>query len=57
MPALEAYSVWQSLRSSGSTWTMLSLIDINRLLKSTSLSRLELAYARQHLFRKKLERA
>jgi hypothetical protein len=36
---------------------MLSLIDINRLLKSTSLSRLQLAYARQHLFGKELERA
>jgi hypothetical protein len=57
MPALEAYSLWQSLRSSGSTWAMLSLTDINRLLQSTSLSRLELAYARQYLFRKELERA
>jgi hypothetical protein len=38
-------------------YAMLSLININRLLKSTSLSRLQLAYARQHLFRKEFERA
>ena len=34
---------------------MLILIDIDKLLKSVDLLRLNLAYARQHLFRKKLE--
>ena len=55
MPSLEAYSVWQPLRSPGSAWAILILIDIDRLLKSSGLSRLELSYARQHLFPKELE--
>jgi hypothetical protein len=57
MPALEAYSVWQPLHSPGSAWAILILIDIDRLLKSAGLSRLDLSYARQHLFRKELEGA
>ena len=55
MPSLEAYSVWQPLHSPGSAWAILILIDIDRLLKSVGLSRLEVSYARQHLFPKELE--
>ena len=57
MPSLEVYSVWQPPRSPGSAWVILILIDIDRLLKSSGLSRLELSYARQHLFPEELERA
>jgi hypothetical protein len=57
MPSLETYSMWQPLRSPGSAWAILIFIDIDRLLKSSGLSCLELSYARQHLFRKELEGA
>src|SRR5262249_10989025 len=35
MPSLEAYSVWQPLRSPGSAWAILIRIDFDRLLKSS----------------------
>src|SRR5262245_45590034 len=55
MPSLEVYSVWQRLYSPGSARPILILIEVDKLLKSSGLSRLDLAYARQHLFRKELE--